>query len=432
MRDWSRGQALGYYSIPPSQFNTRMPLHINDDDLCPQISKVNVPCRVIERPRSEFTMLSYTVHALEIAVFAREFIDLRGPLRQAQSYEIDEDEKARKHLNKRYEHFVTGLPHYFRLGSAVGLTSTGPMAAIPVQRWMLHQQLWSIFLRLHRARLSSQDGQAFCQLLAQNIIGNQAHIQARCAVCGSLSTSETQLFNAAILLLVDLLCFFKHDDADSSSAQLSRLMMRDKIREAIELLRTQSDAIGSSYPHVPHPHGVKIVAQRRIAILEALMQLEEDEHTSKDEDIGANSTGNRVGRQAVKFDTIVRKTLKSKIMDILKALQENDPNAAGTLEKASLESVLFLDMSTSSLSTPSPATTNEFHDIDLLPLLSNDPSSDFWQYFDFAQSPLENGFLPAASDLQMQTFDTSMNILPPAGMTCSLSSYDTFDFVDGS
>lgn len=412
MRDWSRGQALGYYSIRPSQFNTRMPLHINDDDLCPQIPKVNMPFRIIERPRSEFTMLSYTVHALEIAVFARESIDLCGPLHQAQSNEIDEGEKARNHLNQRYEHFVVKLPHYFRLGSAVGLTSTGPMAAIPVQRWMLHQQLWGMFLRLHRARLSSQDGQAFCQLLAQNIIGNQAHIQARCAVCGSLSTSETQLFNAAILLLVDLLCSFKHDDADSSSAQLSRLMTRDKIREATELLRTPSDAISPSYPHVPHPEGAKIFAQRRIAILEALMQLEEDEHTSKDEDIGANSTGNRLRRQAVEVNKISRKPLKSKIMDILKTLQETNPiAAAGTMEKASSGSVCFLDMSTSSLSTPSPATGNESPGIDLLPILSNDTSSDFWQYFDFTQSPIENGFFSAASDLQ--TFDNSMDILPP-------------------
>ena len=428
MRDWSRGQALGYYSIRPSQFNTRMPLHINDDDLCPQISKVNVPCRIVERPRSEFTMLSYTVHALEVAVFARESIDLGGPLHQARIHNIDEDGKARNHLNKRYEHFVAGLPSYFRLGSAVGLTSTGPMAAIPVQRWMLHQQLWSLFLRLPRARLSSHDGQAFCQLLAQNIISNQAQIQARCTVCGSLSTSETQLFHAAVLLLVDLLCSFKHDDADRSTAQLSRLMTRDKIREAIELLQTQSDITDSPYPNVPHPEGVKICARRRIAILDALMQLEEDEYTGKDEGDAANSTGNRLGRPGVKSSNIARKPLKSKIMDILEALEDNDQNAFETMKKASLESIPLLDMSRPSLSTPSPATTNGFQNIDLLPILSNDSGSDFWQYLDFAQSPTEKGFFSAAADLQI--FDSSMHSLPPSGMTCSLNSYETSNFID--
>ena len=229
-----------------------MPLHINDDDLCPTTLKVNVHGHFTERPRSEFTMLSYTVHTLEIAGFARESIDLRGPLRQAQGQEeTNERIKMRNHLDKKYEKSIARLHSYFRLGSTVGLISTGPMAAIPVQRWMLHQQLWSLFLRLYRACLSSQDGGASCELLAQNIISTQAPLQSRCAVCGSLSTSETQLFNAAIVLLVDMLFSPKHKDADGSSAPLSRLMTRDKIREAIELLRTQSNAEGSSSPQDP-------------------------------------------------------------------------------------------------------------------------------------------------------------------------------------
>lgn len=126
-----------YCRIQPSQFNTRMPLHINDDDLCPMTLKVNVHGHITERPRSEFTMLSYTVYALEIAGFARESIDLRGPTRQAQGQEdTNGGIKMRNHLNEKYEKFIAGLPSYFRLGSTVGLTSTGPMAAIPVQRWM--------------------------------------------------------------------------------------------------------------------------------------------------------------------------------------------------------------------------------------------------------------------------------------------------------
>lgn len=295
MRDWSQGQALGCYSIQPSQFNTRMPLHINDDDLCPMTLKVNVHGHITERPRSEFTVLSYTVHALGISGFARESIDLRGPPRQAQGQEDTSGGiKMRNHLNKKYEKFIAGLPSYFRLGSTVGLASTGPMVAIPVQRWMLHQQLWSLFLRLHRASLSSQDGRASCQLLAQNIISTQAQIQARCAVCGSLSTSETQLFNAAIVLLVDLLFSPKYEDADYSSASLSRLMTRDKIREAIELLRTRSDAEGSSSPQDSQAEQVETSAQRNVVLLEASMEIEAEESSNNEERSGASSTGTRL------------------------------------------------------------------------------------------------------------------------------------------
>lgn len=397
MRDWSRGQETFYYSIRPSQFNTRMPLHINDDDLCLTTLKVNVHGHITERPRSEFTMLSYTVHALEIAVFARESVDLRGPLRQAQRQEeTNEGEKMRNLLNKKYENFVAGLPSYFRLGSTVGLTSTGPMAAIPVQRWMLHQQLWSLFLRLHRASLSSQDGRASCQLLAQNIISTQAQIQARCAVCGSLSTSETQLFNAAIVLLIDLLFSSKHKDADRSSAQLSRLMMRDKIREAIELLRTRSDAEGSLSPQDPQSERVNACVHRSVIVLEALMKLEGEKSGNNEERNGASSTGN-LGGQEVKSDSSVRKSLKNKVMDILEALQGNAKNKATAMDQANSNSFAALDMS-----MPLPIAIDGFQDLDVLPVLSNDPSCNFWQFLDFSpppQSPTENDFFPATAEL---------------------------------
>ena len=428
MRDWSRGQETSYYSIHPSQFNTRMPLHINDDDLCLTTLKVNVLGHITERPRSEFTMLSYTVHALEIAIFARESIDLRGPLRQAQRQEnTNEGEKMRNLLNKKYENFVAGLPSYFRLGSTVGLTSTGPMAAIPVQRWMLHQQLWSLFLRLHRAKLSSQDGRASCQLLAQNIISTQAQIQARCAVCGSLSTSETQLFNAAIVLLVDLLFSSKHKDADRSSARLSRLMMRDKIREAIELLRTRSDAEGSLSPQDPQSERVDASVHRSVIVLEALMKLEEEESGNNEESNGASSTGNRLGGQEVKTDGSARKSLKNKVMDILKSLQENAKNEAAAMEQANLNSFSTLD-----ISMPLPTALDGFQDLDVLPVLSNDPSYNFWQFLDFSpppQSPTENDCFSATADLQ--TLVGSMPCMPSSGVAHPLSSFGTPESADG-
>lgn len=376
MRDWSRGQALGYYSIHPSQFNTRMPLHINDDDLCPRNLKVNLQGHITEQPRSEFTMLSYTVHALEIATFARESIDLCGPLRREQRQEETTDGATmRNHLNKMYEKFVAGLPSYFRLGSTVGLTSTGPMAAIPVQRWMLHQQLWSLFLRLHRASLLSQDGRASCQLLAQNIISTQAQIQARCAVCGSLSTSETQVFNAAIVLLVDLLFSSKSKDSNRSSAQLNRLMTRDKIREAIELLRTRSDVGGSPSPQYPQPERFKASAQRSFTALEALMKLEEEESGEYENGNGANSTGTRLGRREIGSDSSARKSIKNKVMDILDALQEDIQKTTAAMEQANLNSFPALEVST-------PSSTS-LQDLDVLPVLSNDPSCSFWQFVDF-------------------------------------------------
>ena len=427
MRDWSRGQVLGYYTIHPSQFNTRMPLHINDDDLCPTTLKVNVHGQITERPRSEYTMLSYTVHTLEIALFARESSDLRNLSHQAQGEkETCEDAKMRDHLTKKYENFVAGLPSYFRLGSNVGLTSTGPMAAIPVQRWMLHQQLWGLFLRLHRRSLSSQNGRAFCQLLAQNIISTQAQIQARCAVCGSLSTSETQLVNAAIVLIVDLLFSSKHNKADPSNVQLRRLMTRDKIREAIELLRTRSGIEDIPTPQNPQADRIKASAQRSVIALEALMKLEEEDSGDDQNTGGANSTKDRVEGQEVCSGSSARQPLKNKVMDIMKALQEDAKNAAAATEQAGSNSFTDLDMS-----MPLPTVTDGFQDLDVLPVLSNDPNNNFWEFLNFTpppQSPTENGFFPATAD--SQNIVGSMPFMTSSGMAHSLNSFGTPDFAD--
>ena len=368
-------------------------------------------------------MLSYTVHALLISFFARESIDLLGPLPQAQRREeAGEGAKMRNDLNKKYENFVTGLPTYFRLGSTVGLTSTGPLAAIPVQRWMLHQQLWSLFLRLHRGSLSSQDGHASCQLLAQNIISTQAQIQARCTVCGSLSTSESQLFSAALVLLVDLLFSSMHKDADSSSAHLSRLVTREKIREAIELLRTQSDAEGSPFPQDPQPERVKASAQRSVIALEALMKLEEEESSNNESFDAANWTGNRLGGQEVKSNKTARKSLKNKVMDTLETLRANTTNATAAMKQAGLNSFSALDMS-----MLLPTATDGLQDLDVLPVLSNDPTYDLWQFLDFdppTQSPTENSS-SATADLQTRVGSIDFMLSSDMTQTHSLSTPDS-------
>ena len=427
MRDWSRGQALGYYSIHPSQFNTRVPLHINDDDLCPATLKVNVDGQITEQPRSEFTMLSYTVHAIELAILAREIVDLRGPLCQAQRQEeIIEAVKMRNNLDKKYENFVAGLPSYFRMGSVMGLNSTGPLAAIPVHRWMLHQQLWSIFLRLHQISLSSQDDRVSCHLLAQNIINNQAQIQARCAVCSSLSASKTQLFNAAIVLLVDLLFPSKDKDPDLSSTKLSRSITRDKIGEAIGLLRARDHGEGSSSPQDVQPERTKAYAHRSIVLLEALMKLEEEESGNSEAKIAASSTRNGLGSHGAEIDNNARKTLKEKVMDILEALQGNAGNAKNTaaeMEQAGPDSFSTLDMS-----MPFATATDGSLDLDVLPVLSNDPSCNFWQFLDLGsppQSSTENASFP-----NLQTPIDSAPFGPFSGVAHSLGSFVGPHFAD--
>ncbi|RAK74665.1 putative C6 transcription factor [Aspergillus fijiensis CBS 313.89] len=389
-RDWSRGQALGYYTIQPSQFNTRMPLHVNDDDLSLSTLRLNINGLIAERPRSEFTMMSYTLHALEITGIVRESIELwDSPTREPDM--TIRSTRLRKHLNHQYEKYVAGLPAYFRLGSTVGLSATGsPMAAIPVQRWMLHQQLWSLLLRLHRPSISSSIGRTFCQLLAQNIIGTQGQIHARCTVCGSLSTSEMQLFNAAVVLILDLIFTSRSDDnVNSASAQLlSRLMTRDKIREAMELLRAENAKNGPSTLHDPHRESeAEGPAQRCVVALEALMELEEEDSYDQDDSSAAGSTrGEQLAGTNLK---------RLRVAGILKALSRKGPDPANAPGNAHPQppfepSSPFNPL----LSFANGGVTDGFPDLDMLPVLSNSLVSPDdlwqWQFLDFPLPPLDS------------------------------------------
>ncbi|KAJ5574186.1 uncharacterized protein N7459_008613 [Penicillium hispanicum] len=400
IRDWSRGQALGYYSIQPSHFNTRMPLHINDEDLLPvnAVSSENIT----ERPRSEFTMLSYTIHVLEIMVLVRESTDLRNSLREEPRKAIIDGNKMQSYLIKKYESFVASLPPHFRLGSTIGLTSAGPLAAVPVQQWMLHQQLWSLFLRLHRPGLSSNDGRASCHLLAQNIISSHAQIQARCAVCGSLSIGDVQLSNAAVVLLIDLLFSSKSNGVDSSATRLSRLMTRDKIREAIELLRARGD-VGNSRSQANSQHRRSTFSTRQsITALEALMELEEElsevpEGWDKRNEAGATS------------DAQSRKSLRSQVIETLKNLPKNINNALAS-EEPTWASPSAPGMTVSSAPNGFP------EELDILPVVSNDPECDLWQFLEFpsVQSPSQDSF-PVVTD--WQTFVDSIPFAPLSDAT---------------
>lgn len=170
VRDWTRGQGLGHYTIQPSQFNTRMPLHINDEELCPTISSPDECIKITERPRSKFTALSYTIHLVEIATLVRESVDLRDLLLQSPGPSASRVVQIRNDLRRKYDTLLAVLPPHFQIGNEAGLTPDdldGPLAAVPVHRWILHQQLWTLFLRFHRAGLSSFDERAACRSYAK-------------------------------------------------------------------------------------------------------------------------------------------------------------------------------------------------------------------------------------------------------------------------
>ncbi|KAL8669446.1 MAG: hypothetical protein Q9168_005963 [Polycauliona sp. 1 TL-2023] len=372
----SSPDAQDYYNIHPSQFNTRLPLHINDNDLCSPSDETNADGSISERPRSEFTEVSYTIYALEIAALVRECVDSFGSLRPTK---VQKDAKSsvatRARLHKKYEDFLAGLPSHFKLGSNAGFYATGPLeGAIPIHRWLIHQQMWSLFLRLHCAGLSSHDGQVSCQLLAQNIITTQAQIQSHCRICGTLSTNKEQVFKAAALLLVDLLFSPNHTDGVLPGVQLNRLMVRGKIEEAMGLLDMPdlpAEAETSSTEHQPKPWEVS--ARKNRLILKALMSLEE-ETALNNEFSGASPVESRSHHQAANTGTNNQQSMLQKVKDVLASLQDGVDNTINEMESST--QILLPDPPPSPLAPPV-----ETPDMDVLPtLFDTGPDDDIWQF----------------------------------------------------
>lgn len=334
--------------------------------------------------------MSYSVHAIEIATFARETMDLRNTLREVpQGEQFSELAQSRDRLMTRYENFLANLPSHFRPGSTTGLHSPGPEAAIQVHRWMLHQQLWTIFLRLNRASPLSPDSLATSRLLAHNIIDSQSHMQARCAVCGSLSSNERQVLNAAIALLVSLLFPPKGQDASTPSARLNRLMTRDKVGEAMELLRAQPQAHETLSSDNDQHNPNKTFAQRSVGILEAILEMEEEEHANDGQRNNASAAPTRA-------DDIATISLTQRIVNTLNRFEQSSKIAfeeATSMTDRNTWQLPDLPMSI-------PADEHGSKDLDILPILSNDSGYDFWQFLDsypLSLSSTEHGFFKAAA-----------------------------------
>ena len=156
------------------------------------------------------------------------------------------------------------------------------------------------------------------------------------------------------------------------------------------------------------------------------MKLEEEESGKNEKSNGANSTANRLGGQELISDHSAGKSLKNKVIDILDALQDNAKDATAAMERASFNSSSALDMS-----MPLPTATDGFQALDVLPVLSNDPSCNFWQFLDITpppQSPTEIGSFSATADLQ--TLVGSMPLMPSSSVAHSLSSFGTPEFAD--
>jgi hypothetical protein len=206
MRDWSLANDQDHLSlIHPDQMTTRKPLNIDDEDIERGLRE--------SRSDTEWTNMSFVLAQIELAQLIRDSSTLQH----------------RGILKERADDYLRRLPHYFRLDSHIN--SPG---LLPVQRWLLHQQVFDLQLRLWRNDLTSAEGRLHCLDLAEKIIDHQAIIRAICPVIDNLQVNFFHLFGACMVVLLDLIY---QNKKKARGWHDNRLTARSKIMHALELFQ---------------------------------------------------------------------------------------------------------------------------------------------------------------------------------------------------
>lgn len=234
MRDWSLATDQTHLPLVHPEdmtITTRKPLNLDDEDLELEMQE--------SRHTSDWTSMSFVIAQVELAQLIKDSATIQD----------------RGLLQQRAEGFLQGLPPYFQLDSRVNHPGL-----VPVQRWLLHQQIFDLQLRLCRSDLVNTASRARCLELAEKVIDHQANIRAICPIIDSLQINFFHLFGACMVVLLDLL----HQGTGRFKTEHNkRLLARSKIIGALE-----------SFPE-------KAKYMRALRVLRIMLECEKEQHLEK-------------------------------------------------------------------------------------------------------------------------------------------------------
>ncbi len=260
-RDWTLGQSTRCYAFHPDQITTRPPLNLTDDDM----RAIPFPP---SRPFDEWTPTTFTLTKLHLSHIIRGSIDmLNEQAHKGESGRIWTPEN-RAVLDQQYSAFLQQLPEFYRLDKDFRDESGRPAASVTacdIQRWLAHQIVFSLMLKLHRSDLGKKRVQSSCVSLAYIVLEIHGKIRKRCRVIDSMAMNQDHLYSACIVLLLDL--YADHGAESSRATGLARESIRGKIKQAI------------SWIDKSHPRTAKAAR-----LLQKLLEVEEqhvEEHGEK-------------------------------------------------------------------------------------------------------------------------------------------------------
>ncbi|KDN40250.1 hypothetical protein K437DRAFT_191045 [Tilletiaria anomala UBC 951] len=222
-RDWSLGQSTRTYTFLPEQITTRPPLNLKDVDMR------QVPFAP-SRPFDEWTETYMFIAKIHLSHIVRGSIDMLNEQAQKGGSSRVWNQGNRAILDEQYQFFLKQLPSFFQLDIPFEGPSETQKGAAEVQRWLLHQLVFSLLLKLHRSDLGKKRVQSSCISLSYVILEIHDKVRKRCRVIDSLAINQDHVYSACIVLLLDL--YADHSAEARRATGLDRIMIRSKIRRA--------------------------------------------------------------------------------------------------------------------------------------------------------------------------------------------------------
>ena len=170
------------YRIVPGQFDTRQPLNLSDEDF-------NKSPLSQGHPLSTWTSVSYSLALNKLAIVTRTFVDevnSRPPSSSSSIYHaafsqrLDEEQRAK--LDRVLQEMVASLPPHFSLEAEYG-----QIRRSDIERWLLHQQVFHLFLQLHMPLLSeARSPHGSCIFMSNHVLEIQGKVCRQCWVLDRL------------------------------------------------------------------------------------------------------------------------------------------------------------------------------------------------------------------------------------------------------
>ncbi|PWN23193.1 hypothetical protein BCV69DRAFT_111764 [Microstroma glucosiphilum] len=237
-RDGLAGLSTGTFAIDPSQFTTRVPMLISDDDLAHG--------KLSNRIVAESSTVASSLPLINLAGVVRRLVDIKskGDIVGQEYSDLVAD---------AFDQYAEELPAIFSLGaSAINVPRTGDDTSVYVrqrletERWLLHQQIFHAYLQLYEIRL---DVKVCDQVvgLALHILHLQDKVRDRCAIVDGLRINVTGVMRAITVMTIDLLQ--KHKNSKVSLVRQLTLVGRDGMEGQDE----EHDALQLLLPW-QHPH----------------------------------------------------------------------------------------------------------------------------------------------------------------------------------